>query len=247
MCMVYSPILRLIGFSLRSGWYSSRSFSVMIPPGTSRGVSWACRYWLLRGVTETCGLDVLHHALGHGASVEDVGTLLGDSLVRIGQLWESDDIIFLQNVPLRVAEHRAGRRRKDPTDYKGYESALKVTPRSAVLVLTTGARLSGWTLCTCRWREPKLSLRGRRSEPGRCWARTAPSTAAGRASCGPARTRGSPQVWLSTVHLSDRTTASTKPEYPTSGSRPNLLLLDAGRSKVGGPQSQAKGLLVLAC
>lgn len=118
MCMVYSPMFRLIGFSLRSGWYSSRSFSVMIPPGTARGVTWALWYWLVREVMETCSLDVLHHALSHGACVEHVGTLLGDSLVRLGQLWESDDIVFLQDVPLRVAEHGAGggqeRRNREP-------------------------------------------------------------------------------------------------------------------------------------
>lgn len=63
--------------------------------------------WVL---SETCCLDVLHDALSHGASVEHVGTFLGDSLVRVGQLRESDDVVFLQDIFLRVAEHRAGKR-----------------------------------------------------------------------------------------------------------------------------------------
>lgn len=47
MYMVYSPMFRLTGFSLRSGWYTSRSFSVMIPPGTSRGFRWALCYCII--------------------------------------------------------------------------------------------------------------------------------------------------------------------------------------------------------
>lgn len=50
----------------------------------------------------------------------------------------------------------------------GSNPSLKVTLRSAVAVLTTGFRLSGWTLWTERSREPKLFLSGRRSEPKRC-------------------------------------------------------------------------------
>lgn len=68
--------------------------------------------WLLKDVSETCCLDVLHNALSHGPSVEGVRTLLGDPLVRIGQLWESDDVVFLQDISLGVAEHRAGRRKE---------------------------------------------------------------------------------------------------------------------------------------
>lgn len=112
MCMVYSPMFRLRGFSLRTGLYSSRSFRVMIPPGTGRGGQMgpvSLFYWVL---SETCCLDVLHNALSHGASVEHIWTLLGDSLVCIGQLRESDDIVFLQDIFLRVAEHRAGKRRE---------------------------------------------------------------------------------------------------------------------------------------
>lgn len=63
-------------------------------------------YW--GDVRETCGLDVLHHALSHGASVERVRALLGDPLVGVGQLREADDVVFLQRVPLGVAEDGAG-------------------------------------------------------------------------------------------------------------------------------------------
>lgn len=67
-------------------------------------------YWTPGGTAETCRLDVLHDAPGQGASVECVGTLLGDSLVRIGQLWEAHNVVFPQDFPLRVAEDGAGGR-----------------------------------------------------------------------------------------------------------------------------------------
>lgn len=34
MCMVYSPIFSLRGFSFSTGWYSSKSSRVIMPPGT---------------------------------------------------------------------------------------------------------------------------------------------------------------------------------------------------------------------
>lgn len=114
MCMVYSPMFMLRGFSLRTGRYSRRSFSVMIPPGTSTSGQMGPLLkfrWLLKDVSKTCCLDVLHNALSHGPPVEGVRTLLGDPLVRVGQLRESDDVVFLQDISLGVAEHRAGRRK----------------------------------------------------------------------------------------------------------------------------------------
>lgn len=80
----------------------------------------------------------------------------------------------------------------------------KMSSELQFLVLTTGWRLFEWTPCSCRWREPALFPRGSRREPGRCWAQTGPSTAACRASCVPARNRGSPREWRWTAHLPRR-------------------------------------------
>ena len=56
----------------------------------------------------TCLLDIVHDAAGHGAAVEDVSPSLGDPLVRVRQFWESDDVVFFQDVSLRVTKHFAG-------------------------------------------------------------------------------------------------------------------------------------------
>ena len=53
-------------------------------------------------------LDIVHDASGHGAVVEDVGPALRDPLVRVRQFGESNNVVFFQDVSLRVTKHSAG-------------------------------------------------------------------------------------------------------------------------------------------
>lgn len=56
----------------------------------------------------TCSLDVPDDGPRHGAIVEDIGTLVGDPLVGVGQPREPDDVVFLQDVSLGITKHLAG-------------------------------------------------------------------------------------------------------------------------------------------
>lgn len=86
----------------------------------------------------TCGLDVLHDALGHGAVVEDVGPFLRYPLVRVGQTWESNDVVFFQDVSLGITEDLTGEQRWKETQKDWYMFKMKTVFDWAVMVYISG-------------------------------------------------------------------------------------------------------------
>lgn len=66
----------------------------------------------------TCRLDVLHDALRHRAVIKHIRPLVCYSLVRVGQLWKFNDVVFLQDVSLRITEHLADEKNKEKTTSK---------------------------------------------------------------------------------------------------------------------------------
>lgn len=57
---------------------------------------------------QTCRLDVLHDALRHWPVIKHIRPLFCYSLVRVGQLWKFNYVVFLQDVSLRVTKNLTG-------------------------------------------------------------------------------------------------------------------------------------------
>lgn len=179
MCMVYSPMFRLRGFWLRTGLYSSKSFSVMMPPGTSRGgqlgpllLLLGAERDLLPGCPPQCSEPWSLCRTRRDPPRRFSGTYrptsgIGRHRFPSGYFSESRRTQSWQEKG-NATDLTPSTRTRSTSHHYGRKPSLKVTLRAAVALLTTGFRLSGWTLWTERWREPKLFLSGRRSEPKRC-------------------------------------------------------------------------------